>query len=127
VFRKGERVSYRVPRLPEVLWRSANLEILRDGAVMQVSVELRPAKKLVPVHIEGRPPRTSSLRGSVFTPVVEPFLASEYGQDYEYETPVDVLQKLLNDMAQHDDQELVVLCQVRSSLSHTQYCIVLSL
>lgn len=85
-------------------------------SLVQVSVELRPAKKLVPVHIEGRPPSYFIAAGLVFTPVVEPFLASEYGQDYEYETPVDVLQKLLNDMAEHDDQELVVLCQVGLAL-----------
>lgn len=111
-FRKGERVSYKFLVSQKFCGEKARLEILRDGKVMELDIDLLPPKKLIPVHIEGRPPSYFIAAGLVFTAVVEPFLLSEYGQDYEYETPVDILQKLLHGMAEHEDQEVVVLSQV---------------
>lgn len=111
-FRKGERVSYKFLVSQKFSGETARVEILRDGQVLELDIVVRPTKKLVPVHIEGKPPSYFIAAGLVFTPVVEPFLLSEYGQDYEYETPVDILQQLLQGMAEHEDQQVVVLCQV---------------
>lgn len=51
---------------------------------MQLS---RPAQ-LVPAHISNRDPSYLMVGGLVFTPCNEPYLASEYGQDYMTESPV---------------------------------------
>ena len=51
--------------------------------------------------------------GLVFTPCCEPYLASEYGGDYDTDSPVKLLDKLLYGMKQTAKQQVVLLSQVR--------------
>ena len=51
--------------------------------------------------------------GLVFTPCCEPYLASEYGGDYDTDSPVKLLDKLLYGMKQTPRQQVVLLSQVR--------------
>jgi hypothetical protein len=51
--------------------------------------------------------------GLVFTPCVEPYLASEYGGDYDSDSPVKLLDKLLYGLKQTPKQQVVLLSQVR--------------
>lgn len=60
--------------------RQAEVVLLRDGKELQLSVCLRGPKRLVPVHIDNRPPSYFIIAGLVFTPVTIPFLKSEYGK-----------------------------------------------
>jgi PDZ domain len=53
----------------------------------------------------------------VFTPCCEPYLASEYGGDYDTDSPVKLLDKLLYGMKQTAKQQVVLLSQVRLLLS----------
>jgi hypothetical protein len=56
------------------------LRVLHNKAVKEVSVRLRSPRRLIPVHINNRPPSYYILGGLVFTPVTVPLLRSEYGK-----------------------------------------------
>ena len=47
----------------------AKLEVLRDGGVLSMDARLVRAHKLVPVHINNRPPTYYIIAGLVFTQV----------------------------------------------------------
>ncbi|TYI72595.1 hypothetical protein E1A91_D07G072100v1 [Gossypium mustelinum] len=50
--------------------------------------------------------------GFVFTTVSVPYLRSEYGDNYEYEAPMNLLDKLYHATLQSPDEQLVVVSQV---------------
>ncbi|GBG68361.1 hypothetical protein CBR_g2905 [Chara braunii] len=87
-FRTGERISFGFLVSQKFSGESAELCVLRDGKQSAVTVPLRVPTRLVPVHIAGKLPSYFIVAGLVFTPVTQPFLESEYGTEYEYETPV---------------------------------------
>ncbi|GJP39933.1 hypothetical protein CLOM_g24251 [Closterium sp. NIES-68] len=120
-FRTGERISYGFLVSQKFSGEVARLEILRDGQLMKVQVELKPPKRLIPVHTGGRPPTFLIVAGLVFTPAVQPFLQSEYGSEFEFESPVSLLQKLLHGHAEHEDEEVVVLSQVLAHEANIGY------
>eukprot|EP00271_Cylindrocystis_brebissonii_P001037 TRINITY_DN11285_c1_g2_i3.p1 TRINITY_DN11285_c1_g2~~TRINITY_DN11285_c1_g2_i3.p1 ORF type:complete len:771 (+),score=157.38 TRINITY_DN11285_c1_g2_i3:347-2314(+) len=111
-FRVGERISFGFLVSQKFSGDHAVLHILRKGKELEVSVELRTLIRLIPTHLSGRPPSYFIFAGLVFTTVVQPFLQSEYGADFEYDTPVKLLDKLLNGQAEFADQQVVVLSQV---------------
>lgn len=47
----------------------AELRVLSEGKVRQISVELSASTRLIPVHIKGRPPSYFIFAGLVFTQV----------------------------------------------------------
>ena len=111
-FRSGERISFGFLVSQKFSGDTARVGVLRDGQFLEVDVVLQQPKRVVPVHTDGRPPTYLIVAGLVFTAAVQPFLESEYGSSYEYESPVSLLQHLLHGMAEHEDQEVVVLSQV---------------
>ncbi|CAI5517249.1 unnamed protein product [Closterium sp. Naga37s-1] len=120
-FRTGERISYGFLVSQKFSGEVARLEILRDGQLTKVQVQLKPPKRLIPVHTGGKPPTYLIVAGLVFTPAVQPFLQSEYGSEFEFESPVSLLQKLLHGHAEHQDEEVVVLSQVLSHEANRGY------
>lgn len=80
--------------------------------VVEASVVLRPSHRLIPVHIDNRPPSYYIVGGLVFTPVTVPLLRSEYGKEFDYDAPVKLLDKMMHAMAETADQQIVVLSQV---------------
>ena len=44
--------------------------------------------------------------------VTTPYLRSEYGKDYEYDSPIKIVDQLLYGKCQRKDQQMVVLGQV---------------
>lgn len=50
-----------------------------------------PAVRLVPFHGSGEPPSYFVFAGLVFTPCTVPYLKSEFGKDYDYDSPVKLL------------------------------------
>ncbi|CAI5946972.1 unnamed protein product [Closterium sp. NIES-64] len=120
-FRTGERISYGFLVSQKFSGEVARLEILRDGQLMKVQVQLKPPKRLIPVHTGGKPPTFLIVAGLVFTPAVQPFLQSEYGSEFEFESPVSLLQKLLHGHAEHEDEEVVVLSQVLAHEANIGY------
>lgn len=111
-FRSGERISFGFLVSQKFAGESAKLVILRNGEALTLEVKLNAAVRLIPVHIGGRLPSYFIMAGLVFTPVVQPFLESEYGSDYEFDSPVRILDKLLHGQAEYGDQQVVVLAQV---------------
>lgn len=71
--------------------------------------------RLIPFHLSGRPPTYFIVGGLVFTPVSVPYLRSEYGKDFDFDAPVKLLEKMMHAMAEHEDQQIVVLSQVLAS------------
>ncbi|CAI5501381.1 unnamed protein product [Closterium sp. Naga37s-1] len=120
-FRTGERISYGFLVSQKFSGEVARLEILRDGQLTKVQVQLKPPKRLIPVHTGGKPPTYLIVAGLVFTPAVQPFLQSEYGSEFEFESPVSLLQKLLHGHAEHQDEEVVVLSQVLAHEANIGY------
>ncbi|CAI5520853.1 unnamed protein product [Closterium sp. Naga37s-1] len=120
-FRTGERISYGFLVSQKFSGEVARLEILRDGQLMKVQVQLKPPKRLIPVHTGGKPPTFLIVAGLVFTPAVQPFLQSEYGSEFEFESPVSLLHKLLHGHAEHEDEEVVVLSQVLAHEANIGY------
>ncbi|TYI18173.1 hypothetical protein ES332_A07G072600v1 [Gossypium tomentosum] len=57
----------------------------------------------------------------VFTTVSVPYLRSEYGDNYEYEAPMNLLDKLFHATPQSPDEQLVVVSQVLVSDINIRY------
>lgn len=53
-----------------------------------------------------------STLGLVFTVVTVPYLRCEYGREYDYDSPVKLLDALMHGMAEKPRQQCVVLSQV---------------
>ena len=68
------------PLFKNIYKKQAKLRILHEGRVREVEVALRGAARLVPIHINNRPPSYYIIGGLVFTPVTVPLLRSEYGK-----------------------------------------------
>ncbi|GAQ91114.1 HrtA/DegP protease [Klebsormidium nitens] len=111
-FRSGERISFGYLVSQKYTSETATLRVSRQGEEVDVDVRLRIPKRLVPVHIFGKNPSYFIIAGLVFTPVCQPYLESEYGSDYDYDTPVKLLDRMLHGMARSDDEQVVVLSQV---------------
>uniref|UniRef100_A0A7I4EG20 Protease Do-like PDZ domain-containing protein n=1 Tax=Physcomitrium patens TaxID=3218 RepID=A0A7I4EG20_PHYPA len=111
-FRAGERISFGFLISQKFSGDTAKCKMLRDGEVIEIETTLKAPVHLVPVHIEGKLPSYLIVAGLVFTPVCNPYLESEYGQDFEYDAPVKILEKSRHGMAEFDDEQLVVVSQV---------------
>ena len=79
-FRSGERIGFSYLVSQKYTGDEATLRVLSGGAVREETVRLLAPAKLIPVHINNRPPTYYILGGLVFTPVTVPLLRSEYGK-----------------------------------------------
>ncbi|KAG8378963.1 hypothetical protein BUALT_Bualt07G0039100 [Buddleja alternifolia] len=111
-FRHGERIGFSYLVSQKYTGDSAAIKILRDSKTMKFTVKLGTHRRLVPAHNKGKPPSYYIIAGFVFSTVSVPYLRSEYGKDYEYEAPVKLLDKLLHEMPQSPDEQIVVVSQV---------------
>ncbi|GAQ86753.1 HrtA/DegP protease [Klebsormidium nitens] len=111
-FRRGERIAFSYLVSQRYTGETARLTILREGREHQVQVKLGSHNRLVPVHTGGKPPSYYIVAGLVFTPVSVPYLASEYGKNFEFDAPVKLLDKMMHVMADAPDQQVVVVSQV---------------
>ncbi|GAB4815905.1 hypothetical protein N2152v2_002951 [Parachlorella kessleri] len=114
-FRSGERIGFSYLISQKYTGDTAQLSLLRGGEPLEVTVSLKGARRLIPVHINNRPPSYFIVAGLVFTPVTVPFLKSEYGKDFDFDSPVKLLDKMLHAMAENESQQVVVLSQVLAS------------
>ncbi|KAL5747253.1 hypothetical protein ACOSP7_024253 [Xanthoceras sorbifolium] len=111
-FRHGERIGFSYLVSQKYTGDSAAIKVLRDSKILNFNMELATHRRLIPSHNKGRPPSYYIIAGFVFSTVSVPYLRSEYGKDYEYESPVKLLDKLLYSMPQSPDEQLVVVSQV---------------
>ncbi|GER38543.1 DegP protease 9 [Striga asiatica] len=111
-FRHGERIGFSYLVSQKYTGDNAVIEVLRDSKILKFNVKLRTHRRLIPAHNKGQPPSYYIIAGFVFTTVSVPYLRSEYGKDYEYEAPVKLLDKLLHEMPQSPEEQIVVVSQV---------------
>ena len=76
---------------------------------------------LIPPFFSGVEPPYLIVAGLVFLPVSEPYLKAEFGEDYEYEAPVRLLDKLFNAQARAPGEQVVVLSQVLAAEVNVGY------
>ncbi|CAM6105357.1 unnamed protein product [Calypogeia fissa] len=111
-FRHGERIGFSYLVSQKYTGENAHVKILRGAKIKEFDIALANQNRLVPAHIKGKPPSYYIIAGIVFAAVSVPYLRSEYGKDYDYDSPVKLLDKLLHSMAQTEEEQLVVVSQV---------------
>ncbi|PNW73966.1 hypothetical protein CHLRE_13g579901v5 [Chlamydomonas reinhardtii] len=111
-FRSGERISFSYLVSNKYTDEEAELVVLQDGVQRTLRVGLGAPVRLVPFHTRGLPPSYFIVAGLVFTAVTVPYLRSEYGKEYDFDAPVKLLEKMMHGMAQHKEEQVVVLSQV---------------
>ncbi|KAK1357825.1 putative peptidase S1C, Peptidase S1, PA clan [Heracleum sosnowskyi] len=111
-FRHGERIGFSYLVSQKYTGESAAIKVLRNSETLKFDIKLESHRKLIPAHNKGRPPSYYIIAGFVFTTVSVPYLRSEYGKDYDLEAPVKLLDKLLHEMPQFPDEQIVVISQV---------------
>ncbi|CAN0924443.1 Protease Do-like 9 [Linum grandiflorum] len=111
-FRHGERIGFSYLVSHKYTGDQASVKVLRNSKVLEFKIKLATQKRLIPAHINGKPPSYYIVAGFVFAAVSVPYLRSEYGKDYEFEAPIKLLNMHLHAMAEYSDAELVVVSQV---------------
>ncbi|KAF5734179.1 hypothetical protein HS088_TW16G00624 [Tripterygium wilfordii] len=111
-FRHGERIGFSYLVSQKYTGDNAAIKVLRENETLSFNIKLSSHRKLIPSHNKGRPPSYYIIAGFVFTSVSVPYLRSEYGEEYVYQTPVKLLDKLMHSMPQSPDEQLVVVSQV---------------
>ncbi|KAL6579890.1 Protease Do-like 9 [Orobanche minor] len=111
-FRHGERIGFSYLVSQKYTGDCAEIKVLRNSVVLKFTVVLETQRRLIPAHIKSRSPSYYIIAGLVFTTVSVPYLLSEYGKEYGYEAPVKLLDKLLYEMPQSSDEQVVVVSQV---------------
>ncbi|KAK3183519.1 hypothetical protein Dsin_030805 [Dipteronia sinensis] len=111
-FRHGERIGFSYLVSQKYTGDNAVVKVLRNPEILEFNIKLATHKRLIPVHINSRPPSYYIIAGFVFTAVTVPYLRSEYGKDYDFDAPVKLLDKHLHAMAQSVDEQVVVVSQV---------------
>lgn len=120
-FRSGERIGFSYLISQKMSGDGATLRVLSGGVAREVTVNLTPLYRLIPVHIDNRPPSYFILGGLVFTPVTIPLLRSEYGREYDFDAPVKLLDKMMHAMAENPRQQVVLLSQVLAADANVGY------
>ncbi|KAJ4772148.1 protease Do-like protein [Rhynchospora pubera] len=109
-FRNGERIGFSYLISQKYTGQKAVIKVLRDNEVVEFSTNLSIPKRLMPLHINGRPPSYYIVAGFVFIHVTIPYLQSEFPNVMD--TPIKLLEKQLHAMAQSEDEQLVIVSQV---------------
>ncbi|KAA3458301.1 protease Do-like 9 [Gossypium australe] len=120
-FRHGERIGFSYLVSQKYAGDSSAIKVLRNSEILNFNVKLTSLRRLIPAHNEGRPPSYYIIAGVVFTTVSVPYLRSQYGDNYEYEAPAKLSDKLLHSMSHSPDEQLVVVYQVLASAINTGY------
>jgi hypothetical protein len=68
----------------------------------------------VPPHLANQDPSYFLVSGLVFTTANEPYLMSEYGENYLQEAPVKLLDMMYSGVPAAPDEQVVLLGQVLS-------------
>ena len=119
-FRKGERIQFGHLISQRFIGDAASVKILRDGKVQEVTLKLGPVTRVVPLGMDVNDPPYLVVGGLVFTTVTVLYLRSEFGDDFERNSPVKLLNAMYT-MAESEDRQVVVLSQVLASDATTGY------
>ena len=113
-FREDERIAWSYVVSRKHIGDTIKLRIWRDAKEISVNVTLKPRPTLVPIHLSGLPPSFFITAGLVFVTCSEPYLQDEYGDDFNYDAPVPLLERMIYGHLRNPGEEVVVLSQVRS-------------
>ncbi|GAX82217.1 hypothetical protein CEUSTIGMA_g9645.t1 [Chlamydomonas eustigma] len=111
-FRTGERIAFSYLISNKYIGDECSLDIWRGGEKVSCSLKLSKPEQLIPPHIGNADPSYFIVAGLVFSVCTEPYLQSEYGNDYGTQSPVKLLDKLYYGFPMTGDEELVILAQV---------------
>lgn len=113
-FRRQERIAfpYRVSRLCP--GDTVDIEVIREGAVHNMALELTWPRPLVPMH-PPQPPAYVIFGGLVFVPLSEPYLRSEWGELFEERAPLCLVEPWFKNESRFGGEEVVVLSCVFAS------------
>eukprot|EP00871_Galdieria_phlegrea_P002145 jgi/Galph1/2931/GphlegSOOS_G1600.1 len=111
-YRGGERINFHYLVTLKFVGEYCKLRFIRDGTPMETSYPLEELPLLVPVHERRLVPEYLTIAGLVFVALSEPYLRSEYGEKWDYEAPVKLLDKLLYGYKSSSKQQVVILSQV---------------
>eukprot|EP00123_Amoebidium_parasiticum_P015986 comp23232_c0_seq1/m.37901 comp23232_c0_seq1/g.37901 ORF comp23232_c0_seq1/g.37901 comp23232_c0_seq1/m.37901 type:complete len:582 (-) comp23232_c0_seq1:161-1906(-) len=113
-YRDGERISFHYLKSLKFVGDKCTLRILRDGKHMEVVFGLGPSSQplLVPIHEPRRMPEYLVVAGLVFIVLSEPYLRSEYGDKFDRDAPVKLLDRFLHGRKKKPEEQVVVLSQV---------------
>ncbi|GMH40536.1 hypothetical protein BSKO_08440 [Bryopsis sp. KO-2023] len=114
-FRRGERINFTYLVSQKYNGDEVEVHLLKKGQEIAIKVQLKTPYRLIPVHIDNKPPSYFIVAGLVFTPVTTLYLRSEYGKDYDFDAPVKIVDQLLHGMAKVTGEQVVVLSQVLAS------------
>ncbi|KAH1131251.1 hypothetical protein J1N35_002629 [Gossypium stocksii] len=114
-FRHGELIGFSYLVSQKYTGDSSGIEVLRNSEILNFNIKFTSHRRLIPAHNGGKPPSYYIIAGFVFTTVSVPYLRSEYGDNYEYEAPMNLLDKLFHATPQSSDEQLVVVSQVLAS------------
>ncbi|KDD74963.1 hypothetical protein H632_c960p1 [Helicosporidium sp. ATCC 50920] len=113
-----------VPKVPKVSARGTSKTAASQPHASEVclfELQLQAFSRLIPVHIDNRPPSYFIYGGLVFTPATVPLLRSEYGKEFDFDAPVKLLDKMMHAMAQSPGQQVIILSQVLAAEANVGY------
>lgn len=112
-FRAGERIAFSHLVAQRFVGDTATLALLRGGQELEVAVPLAVPHLLIPpFHSGAAPPPYLIVAGLVFVACSDPYLKAEFGDTYEWDAPVPLLNLLLSGLAKAPGDQVVVLSQV---------------
>ncbi|GJD09743.1 Protease Do-like 9 [Galdieria sulphuraria] len=106
---------------------SCTVRIVRNGNIMEVSYPLFELPLLVPIHEKRPVPEYLTVAGLVFVALSEPYLRSEYGEKWDFEAPVKLLDKLLYGYKRTANEQVVILSQSYCTLMALEWKIYVTL
>ncbi|QDZ24599.1 DegP-like serine protease [Chloropicon primus] len=118
-FRKGERIAFGHLISQKFIGDEAKVKVLRNGESLDLTLKLGGVTRKIPLGMDDDPPYLV-VGGLVFTAVTVLYLRSEFGDDFERNSPVRLLSSMYS-MAEHEDQQVVVLSQILASEATTGY------
>lgn len=119
----GERISFRYALLSKFDGDLVKLDFLRAGEVKTAEVKVvKPTVlSLVPANQYDVLPSYFIFAGLVFQTLTQPFLAQEWGKEWQQKAPVRFVEKALYAAKEHTDQEIVILSQILAADINVTY------
>ena len=111
-FRFGERISYTWLQTQQYFNDKAEVELLRNGELMKLTVELSPPSALVPYHLFDKEITYFIFGGLVFIPLSANFLKAKYGGDWTSRAPVELVNHYYSSFKEFDNEEIVILAHI---------------
>jgi hypothetical protein len=120
-FRPGERVSIACYIQTKFLGDCVTLQVLRAGEELELEVPVSIPRKLVPPHLENRPPPYLIVAGLVFTTLSVPYMvAGDAWESYVSEN-MSYLLGFWHKAPERETDQVVVLAQVLAHAENLGY------